>query len=243
VEAPPAEIKRRACLASGRTDDYIRPVRAKRASLAPAALLVLTSACAAHPTGPAVEALPKPPPAVAFLEDPAPLPRYHSKRLGLSLPLPSGKDWSIDDHSRPELVLRHDPTRSTVVAAILRADELVGRTQCEALARESHLLPQEDLRLLEDEIALTQGNYDTRIRVGVAPGARPDAPIVGYVVAVGGFLRKCYVFVFATSIDRAADEPVLSSRLAFARARILGGLELDAFATVPRDRPGGAALP
>jgi hypothetical protein len=32
---------------------------------------------------------------------------------------------------------------------------------------------------------------------------------------------------------------VLSSRLAFARARILGGLELDPFGTVSRDTPSG----
>jgi hypothetical protein len=211
--------------------------RAARTAAAPA-LVALLGACAAPAPAPPA-APPRAPDPVAFREDPAPLPRYHSKRLALSIPLPDGRAWKIDDHSQPELVMRHDPTRSTIVAAILRADDLVGRNQCEQMAREAHLLPREDLRLLEDQVTLTQGSYDTRIRVGLVPGPRPDSPIVGYVVAVGGFLRKCYVFSFATSIDRAADEAVLSSRLAFARERILGGLSLDAFATVPRDRPAG----
>jgi hypothetical protein len=210
-----------------------------------AALVVLaalaTCACGGR-SAPPVQSGPPPVAApIAFSEDPAPLPRYHSKRLALSVPLPDGRAWVIDDHSRPELVLRHDPTRSTIVAAVLRADELVGRTQCEQMARAERLLPHEDLRLLEDVIAITQGNYDTRIRVGLAPGARPDSPIIGYVTAVGGFLRKCFVFSFSTEVERAADAPVLSSRLAFARARILGGMELDAFASVPRDRPTGPA--
>jgi hypothetical protein len=210
-----------------------------RGAVVIAGLALALAACAARPA-----ALAPPLPsheAISFPEDPTPLPRYHSKRLALSLPLPKGREWSIDDHSQPELVLRHDPTRSTITVAVLRADELVGRNECEKLAREERLLPRDDLRLLEDEVGLTQGNYDTRTRVGLSPGSGPDSPIVGYVLAVGGFLRKCYVFTFATAIDHASEEPVLSARLAFARARILGGLELDAFASVPRDRPSGPA--
>lgn len=207
------------------------------AALAAVVLAGSPGACAAPAPPPAAPVAP--PPAVAFADDPTPLPRYHSRRLALSIPLPQGREWSIDDHSQPELVMRHDHTRSTVVAAILRADALVGRTQCDQMARAEHLLPREDLHLLEDQVTLTQGNYDTRIQVGLAPGAHADSPILGYVVAVGGFLRKCYVFTYTTQVDRAADADVLSSRLAFARARILGGLELDAFATVPRDEPSG----
>jgi hypothetical protein len=143
----------------------------------------------------------------------------------------------IDDHTRPELVMRHDATRSAVVVAVLRADTLVGRNECTELARKERLLPSEDLRTLEDKIEITQSNYDTHVLVAIAPGSHPDSPLIGYVVAVGGFLRKCYVFTFETAVDRAADEPVLSSRLAFARARILGGLELDPLVAVPRAAP------
>jgi hypothetical protein len=177
----------------------------------------------------------------SFPEDARPLGRYHSKRLALSVPLPDGRSWRVDDHSRPELVLRHEPTRSTLVVAVLRADELVGRDQCEKLALERHVVPHlETQQTVEEEVSITQGTYDTRVRVTLAPGTSADKPIAGHVTAFGGFLRKCFVFDFATEVDRAGDAAVLSSRLAFARARILGGLSLDPFAAVARDGSAGA---
>jgi hypothetical protein len=177
------------------------------------------------------------PVAAAFPDDPRPLPRYRSKRLALSLPLPDGRSWRIDDHSQPELVATHAPTRSRVVVATFPATELVGRGQCEALARDRKLVPPGELQMLEDETGITQQTFDTRTMVAIAPGVRPDQPLVGHVMAFGGFLRKCFVFDFTTEVDGAADEPVLSSRLAYARARILGGLELDSFAVVQRESP------
>jgi hypothetical protein len=163
--------------------------------------------------------------------------RYHSARFALSLPLPAGRSWRIDDHSQAELLATHAATRSKVVLATFRTDDLVGRTQCEALARERRLFPAGDLRILEDETGITQQTFDTRSVVAIAPGSGPDRPLVGHVMAFGGFLRKCFVFDFSTEVDGAADEPVLASRLAYARARILGGLELDPFAAVPREMP------
>jgi hypothetical protein len=196
------------------------------------ALLVAGCGPAAAPkTAPA----PATPAAAAFPDDAKALPRYHSNRLALSLPLPDGRVWRIDDHSAPELVATHAPTHSRIVVAILRADELVGRSQCEDLARSNKLVPRGELHTLETEVAITQQTFDTRIEVAVAPGSGPDEALMGYVMAFGGFLRKCYVFVFSTEVERAADEPVLSSRLAFARARILRGLELDPFGSVSRE--------
>jgi len=176
---------------------------------------------------------------MGFTEDPAPLARYHSKRLAVSVPLPDGLSWRIDDHSNPELVATHEPTRSRLVVAVFHADELVGRTQCEALSRARKLVPAGNLRTLEDETTVMQQTFDTRVWVAIEPGSGPDRSLVGYVLAFGGFLRKCFTFVFSTQIDSATDEPVLSSRLAFARSRVLGGLELDAFGNVPRDLPVG----
>src|SRR5207302_616791 len=34
---------------------------------------------------------------------------FHSKRFALSLPLPDGRAWRIDDHSHVELVATHAP--------------------------------------------------------------------------------------------------------------------------------------
>jgi hypothetical protein len=206
-------------------------------------LLGVLVGCGMGPQRPVTAVAPVRPAAAEFPDDPRPLLRYHSLRLALSLPLPDGQAWRIDDHSRPELVATHAPTRSRVLVAVLRADELVGRKECESIARERKLVPAGELHTLENALDITQQNYDTRIWVAVEPGSGPGSPITGHVMAFGGFLRKCYVFDFSTQIDGAADEPVLSSRLAFARARILGGLELDAFGLIPRQTPEAPAGP
>jgi hypothetical protein len=180
---------------------------------------------------------------VAFDDTGGRLPRYHSKRLSLSLPLPDGPAWRIDDHTSQALVATHAPTRSRVLVAVFRAEEPVGRAQCEDLARTSGLLPTGPFRTLDDAVEVTQSTFDTRVRVALRPGADPRQPLVGEVTAVGGFLRKCYVFDFTTEVDGADDEPALSSRLAFARTRILGGLEIQSFDAVPRLVPGGSGAP
>jgi hypothetical protein len=174
-----------------------------------------------------------------FAEDGKSLLRFHSKRFALSLPLPEGHAWRIDDHSRPELVATHDPTRSRIVLAVVRMEELVGRQQCEALARERKLVPASRLTTIEDDDTVTQETFDTRVWVALEPLRGPGAPIVGHVMAFGGFLRKCFVFDYSTSVDSAAQEDVLSARLAFARARILSGLSLDPFLLPPREAPSG----
>ena len=200
------------------------------------ALALLTLVACGAPSAPAVS----PPPraaAVAFPDDPRPLARFHSARFALTLPLPDGPAWRIDDHSHDALVATHAPTRSRVALATFHAEDLVGRAQCEALARARKLVPAVELRTLEDVSGLTQQTFDTRTVVAVVPGTAPDQPLVGHVIAFGGFLRKCFVFDFSTEVDGAADEPVLSARLAYARARILGGLELDPFAAVHREAP------
>lgn len=180
---------------------------------------------------------------MAFPEDPRPLPRFHSKRFALSLPLPDGKAWRIDDHSRGELIAKHAPTRSTVMVVVFRSDELAGRSQCEALARDRKLVPAAEMQILEDQTGITQQTFDTRTVVAVAPGVGPAQPLVGHVMAFGGFLRKCFVFDFATEVDGAADEAVLSARLAYARARILGGMEIEPLGSVQREKVPGAEQP
>jgi hypothetical protein len=161
------------------------------------------------------------------------------------LPLPDGRAWRIDDHSQPALVATHAPTRSRLGVSVFPADELVGRTQCEELARARGLVPEVDAsaqRTVEDEVAITQVTFDTRIEVTLEPGSGPDRTLRGRVMAFGGFLRKCYVFVYSTEVDAATDEAVLSARLALVRARVLGGLELEPFDAVPRDAPAGPKL-
>jgi len=204
--------------------------------------LAPTLGCAT--TGPVVApTAPAKPAAVSFPDDPAPLPRFHSVRLALYLPLPDGKQWRIDDHTRPELVATHAPTQSSVMVTVFRNDTLVGRRECEAVARDRKLVPSGELSTLEDSVEITLENYDTRVWVAVEPGPTPQSPVSGHVMAFGGFLRKCYVFDFATRVDSARDAGVLSTRLAYARSRILGGLQLEGLTAVPREAPRAPDTP
>ncbi|HEY4016159.1 MAG TPA: hypothetical protein VGM06_22645 [Polyangiaceae bacterium] len=187
-----------------------------------------------------VVAAPEAPAADPFADDARPLPRYHSKRLALTLPLPRaprGRGWRIDDHTRPELVATLDGARTRVTAAVFHTDDVVGRAQCESMARARGIVPAGDLRTLEDEVSVTQGSFDTRVWVSIEPGDAPGRTLAGHVVAFGGYLRKCFAFVFSTEVAGVAEEGLLSSRLAFARARILGGMRLDVFDAPPRPQP------
>jgi hypothetical protein len=202
------------------------------------------AACAA-PSHPAAEAVQPASQAASFPADDGQYPHYRSRRLSLTLSLPDGRAWRIDDHSAPELVATHAPTRSRLVVSVFSANELVGRTQCEELARSRHLVPESDPKsehVIEDQVAITQQTFDTRIEVLLEPGNGPDRALGGRVLAFGGFLRKCYAFVYSTDVDSASDEAVLSSRLAVVRARVLGGLELEPFDSVPRESPDGPKL-
>jgi hypothetical protein len=154
----------------------------------------------------------------------------------VTVPLPSGKAWRIDDHSTPNLVATHAPTRSRVLVAVLRADGLVGRKECEALAVEQKLVPAVVMQNVEDAVEVRQEVFDARVEVGVLPGSGPGDPVVGHVMAFGGFLRKCFVFDFVTEAQGAGKEDAVSQRLAVARARILGGLRVDPFGVVERER-------
>ena len=184
-------------------------------------LLVLLSSCALASCSNASAPPPAVAPAAEHADEAGPLARYRSRRLGLSLSLPHGREWRIDDHSQPELVATHAATRSRVVVSVFTAGELVGRAQCEDLARERRLVPAGDLRPLEDVVSITQGTFDTRVVVSVSPDEATGA-LAGHVMAFGGFLRRCYVFVYSTEVASAADEgdPCRSASPWRARARL-----------------------
>lgn len=181
---------------------------------------------------------PRPP---QFATDDAAWGRFHSKRFQLSIPLPDGKAWKIDDHSRPELVAVHATTSSRVSVLATHEEDLMNRQRCEVRARELGLVPKGELTTVEDHVTVGPEAYDSRIWVALDP-AKPGGAVEGHVFLFGAFLRRCLLVHVSTVVPSAKDEDVLSSRLAIARARIVGGLTLDPLrttddATVPRDKP------
>jgi hypothetical protein len=166
--------------------------------------------------------------------------RYHSKRFLLSFPLPDGKAWRIDDHSRPSLFALHEATQSRVSVLATQEDELVNRQRCEARARALGWVPSTTLTTVEDQTTIGPEGYDSRIWVAL-DAAKPGGELEGHVYLFGAFIRRCLLVHVSTKVPSAKDEEVLSERLALARARIVRGLTLDPprttdDATVPRDK-------
>jgi len=167
--------------------------------------------------------------------------RYHSKRFNLSFPLPDGKAWRIDDHSRPSLFALHEATGSKVHVLTTQEDDLVNRQKCELRARALGWVTSKTLTTVDDEATIGPEAYDSRIWVAL-DAAKQGGALEGHVYLFGAFIRRCLLVHVSTSVASAKDEGVLSERLALARARIVRGLTIDPprvtdDATVPRDKP------
>jgi hypothetical protein len=167
--------------------------------------------------------------------------KFHSKRFNLSVPLPDGHTWKIDDHSRPSLYAVHEATTSKVWIEITNEDDLVNRQKCEAKARTLGWVPAEShLSTVEDQVVTGPEAYDSRVWV-VVEAARAGGAIDGHVFLFGGFLRRCLLVHYMTTVASAKEEDVLSTRLALASARVVRGIALDPprttdDAVVPREK-------
>jgi len=156
--------------------------------------------------------------------------RFHSTRFGVSLPLPDGRHWRIDDHHAPVLRATHEATRSSVELAIWREDELVNRATCERRAYEKALVKEKAGDEITTETVSFPPGWDTGIWIGADHDAK-EARVE--LDAFGAFVHKCLYLRFVSRAP-AASFDVLSDRLAFVRLRVFGGLELDTF-DVPRE--------
>jgi hypothetical protein len=166
--------------------------------------------------------------------------KFHSKRFLLSFPLPDGRAWKIDDHSRPELVAVHASTSSRLAVTLTREEDLMNRARCEQRARDLGHVPNAHLTTVEDQVTVGPDAYDSRVWVALDAG-RQNGEIEGHIFLFGAFIRKCLIVHLATKAP-AGSEDVISSRLAVARERIVGKIALDAprvgeDAVVPHEKP------
>ncbi len=167
--------------------------------------------------------------------------KFHSKRFQLTVPLPDGRAWKIDDHRSPELVAVHPPTSSRLVVLATHEEELMNRHRCEERARARGWVPKATLTTVEDQVHVGPDAYDSRVWVAIDAG-KEGAGVEGHVYLFGAFLRRCLLVHLSTSVPSAKDEEVLASRLAIGSARIVKGIALDPprttdDAVVPRDKP------
>jgi uncharacterized RDD family membrane protein YckC len=93
----------------------------------------------------------------------APSSKAHSQRFELSIDLPDGQGWKVDDHSRPEFVAIHLPTRSSVVIERWPETDLMNRAKCEERARERGLVPKGNFTSVDDAAIEFPKGFDTRV--------------------------------------------------------------------------------
>ena len=177
----------------------------------------------------------------AFANDDGAWGRYHSKRFQVSISLPDGKSWRIDDHSQPMMRAIHEGTSSKVSIQIEQQDELMNRHKCEERARTVGWVASKTMTTLDQEVIVGPEAYDSKIWVAL-DAAKPGGAVDGHVYLFGAFLRRCLFVHLETRVPGATDEDILSDRLAVARARMFRGLAIDPLRTtddavVPRDKP------
>lgn len=176
---------------------------------------------------------PLPPPPVATLED-ARWGHFHSVRHALTVPLPDGHTWKIDDHTRYELVAVHPPTNSRVSIRLIQdAGDLMNRMKCEQKALDEKFVKDLRVSVVEEQEGIDKNAWDVHVLVAVE---KTPTELVGHVTSFASFIRKCLWFHFETHI-KDGGEIELSDRLALARTKVLGDLALDMFGNVPRQHP------
>jgi len=159
---------------------------------------------------------------------------FHSKRFELSLPLPDGSSWKIDDHGSHWLKAEHERTNSTLWLRSWAEDRIVTRGDCYARAREwnSSLPDLAELSLVDDRTLLLFGERETRVVAGVDESASPRS--AGFVVAVAGDVRRCLVVAYRTQATGADGPLAVADRLAFVADRLLPSVKPDPSFSPPR---------
>ncbi len=179
-----------------------------------AAALVAMSGCASRPTPPA-PAAPRPAPP-AELKDIG-WANFLSHRFHLSIPLPDGKAWRIDDHTTEWLQATH-PSNTIVRARLWAEHDLMTPQTCEKKLRYWEPdLPAPTGKNVIDERDLPDfpaKGFTSHLVVGLAtpPGAPPPA-IGGVALAIGASEHKCVALVFTSLVRSAGSASVLASRL------------------------------
>jgi hypothetical protein len=186
---------------------------------------VLAASCASPPPIPPARAGAMP---SLFLSDPRP-ERYHSARFELSLPLPDGHGWKIDDHHGPMLVATHEATAARLTVAITTEADLMNRQRCEAVARERGLVRDADFQTVADEVIVGPSLFDSHVTVAALPSTVPHRSTSGHVFLFGARVHKCLFLHYETNELVGDDAAALSSRLAVARLQIVDGIRVESF--------------
>ena len=163
---------------------------------------------------------------------------YDALAQGLSMPLPPDVAWRVETTKDGWLIAKHGPAMTTIGVRWIATDGLANRARCEARARDQGALPdREEAAVLEKRRVDLPSGFDTTLEVGLL-AAQPGKPITGYAVAIGGWSRRCFVYVLTTTAQGAGAEEAVADRLALfvERSFLRLRFESDLTPLVPRER-------
>lgn len=139
---------------------------------------------------------------------------HRSGRFHLRVPLPDASGWSVDDERTPWIEAKHRGAQAQLIVRIWREDDITNRARCEANARVTRVLPdREGAEIVEERAVRAPRGFDTVATVGVVPGGR-GLPLVGFVMAFGASVRRCFAYVLVTKADGKDAEELIAERLA-----------------------------
>jgi len=176
-----------------------------------------------------------------YATDDAAWGKFHSKRFQITVPLPDGREWKIDDHRSAELVASHAPTDSHLTILATQEEDLMNRQRCEERARARGWVKKSTLTTVDDQVTVGPDAYDSRVWVAL-DATKEGGGVEGHVYLFGAFLRRCLLVHLTTSVPSSRDEEVLAARLAIGSSRIVKAITIDPprttdGAVVPRDKP------
>jgi hypothetical protein len=168
--------------------------------------------------------------------------RYVSRRHQVSISLPDGRTWTIDDHRSPRLVATQASTDSRLEIETTQEDTLMNRERCESRARARGFIGAEPLSTVHDETFVGPADFDSRLWVAVG-GPTREGRLEGHVFLIGAHIKQCLVAHYRTSVRAPDEERLLAERLALAEARIVRSMmpataRTADEAVISRDRPG-----
>lgn len=164
---------------------------------------------------------------------------YESLAHGFSLPLPEDPGWQIEDQKDRWLIARHPAAKTEIVARMLATDGLANRARCERRARDLRPLPErEGAMILERRRVDLPDGFDTVLEVGLTPSS-PGEPIEGFLLAIGGWSKRCFVLALVTRADGPQAEATVGDRLALFVERSFLRMRFPSSLTpqVPREKP------
>ena len=142
-----------------------------------------------------------------------------SPRFFITLALPDGRTWRVDDASDRWLVATHLSSRSMLWVRSWREGSVMSHGRCEAVARRwrPDLLGADATTLVDRRPLGAPIGFDTEMGFAVY---RAKSALGGVVAAFGAHVRLCLVMAYATRSEGPDAERVLAERLAFIAERV-----------------------